>query len=177
MANFNFTPFPRLETVRLVLRQLQANDENEIFLLRSDQRVNKYLVRQKANGPEDARNFIHKMSGSVSRNETLYWAISLKNDPALIGAILYWNLSAEESRAEIGYEILPDFEGKGFMQEAIARVIEYGFEKMELKTIEAYLDPENQRSVKLLEKNNFKRDRAADEKEIVYVLKREGEEG
>ena len=46
MQKFNFTPFPNLTTNRLILRQLSENDSKEIFSLRTDKSVNKYLDRQ-----------------------------------------------------------------------------------------------------------------------------------
>jgi len=46
MLNRTFTPFPILRTERLTLRQLEINDEQEIFTLRSDSEINKYLTDQ-----------------------------------------------------------------------------------------------------------------------------------
>jgi ribosomal-protein-alanine N-acetyltransferase len=80
----------------------------------------------------------------------------------LIGTICLWNLSIEEERAEIGYELLPGYQGNGYMQEAVARVIRHGFETMQLKEIEACPRADNYSSVKLLVKNSFKRDVDAD---------------
>jgi ribosomal-protein-alanine N-acetyltransferase len=162
MANFYFTPFPHLETERLHLGQLSLNNENEIFLLRSDKEVNKYLDRPRATSIEDARKFIQKINAGIENNESLFWAIHLKDKTGLIGTVCLWNLSLEGERAELGYELLPQHQGKGYMQEAIARVVEYGFKTMQLKTIEAWLRADNNRSIKLLEKNKFKRDKNAE---------------
>ena len=56
-----FTPFPVLKTERLTLRQLSVNDDKEIFALRSDKQVNKYLDRDLSNSIEDARKLIIKL--------------------------------------------------------------------------------------------------------------------
>ena len=174
MLQLNFTPFPNLITDRLVLRQLSVNDENEIFKLRSDESVNKYLSRSKANSVEEARAFINKINTSIHNNESLYWGITLKESSALVGTICLWNISKENETAEIGYELIPDSQGKGIMQEALLKVIEFGFENMKLKTIEAHTHPDNDSSTKLLEKNNFKKigeeDYGDGSKEIVYAL-------
>jgi len=154
----NFTPFPVLTTERLTLRQINIEDENEIFALRSDERVNKFLDRPKANSIEDARKFIDKINNGICNNEFVMWAITLKNTNKLIGTICYWNISKEDDRAEIGYELNPGFQGKGIMQEAISKVIDFGFEIMKIETITAFPAADNNRSVQLLKKNNFKRD-------------------
>ena len=51
--------------------------------------------------------------------------------------------------------ILPEYNGKGITSEAIKVVIEYGFEQMQLHSIEAVIDPENNASEKVLQKNGF----------------------
>jgi len=152
-----FTPFPVLKTKRLTLRQLSVNDDNEIFALRSDQQVNKYIDRDPSNTIDDARKFIQKIEEVVSRNEGIYWAITLKDHDKLAGTICLFNFSNENDQAEIGYELLPAFQGQGIMQEAIAKVIAFAFDVIGLKTIEAYTHLENKSSTKLLEKFNFRK--------------------
>ena len=174
MITISFTPFPKLTTERLILRQLKAEDAAEIFALRSDERVNKYLDRPKAIAIEDAIAFIKKINTSIANDESIYWAITLKNSDKLIGTICLWNISRENSRAETGYEMHPDFQGKGFMQEALSKVLEYGFETMKLETIDAYTHPDNNKSTKLLEKNNFSRNAQLEKehssKEVIFSL-------
>jgi [ribosomal protein S5]-alanine N-acetyltransferase len=58
MINRNFSSFPILSTERLTLRQLAINDDQEIFKLRYDKEINKYLNRESSISNEDARNFI-----------------------------------------------------------------------------------------------------------------------
>jgi ribosomal-protein-alanine N-acetyltransferase len=51
--------------------------------------------------------------------------------------------------------MMPEYHGKGIMQEALTPVLEYGFNIMKLHTVEADADPENAPSIKLLERNKF----------------------
>jgi len=157
MLNNKFTPFPVLKTERLTLRQLSVNDDKEIFALRSDKQVNKYIDRDPSNTIEDARKFIHKIAEVVKQNEGIYWAITLTNNDELVGTICLFNFSNKNEQAEIGYELLPAFQRQGIMQEAIAKVIAFGLDVLGLKAIEAYTHLENENSSKLLEKNNFKK--------------------
>ena len=154
----NLTPFPKLTTERLVLRQLENKDAGRIFMLRSSDIVNQYIDRPRANSEEDAMQFIQKINSGMAINQCPYWAIDLKQSNQLIGTICLWNISVEEKKAEIGYELLPEFQGKGLMQEAITAVIDYAFNEMELDSIDAVFHPQNLRSIRLLEKNSFKQD-------------------
>ncbi len=155
MLHLKFTPFPRLTTKRLLLRKLTIKDAKEILILRSDKQVNKFLDRPKSGNITDAEKFIEKINSGINNNQSVYWAITLKTSDTLIGTICLWNISIEKSMAEIGYELHPDFQGKGLMQEAITKIIDYGFNKMKLKTVTAFTHPANNRSTNLLLKNNF----------------------
>jgi ribosomal-protein-alanine N-acetyltransferase len=158
MLILNLKPFPHLATERLVLRELEKEDAAEIMVLRSDVKVNEFLDRPKSTTLHEALEFINKIKNVIAKNESVYWAIALKNNNQLIGTICYWNISKENDIAEIGYELLPGFQGKGIMQEAISKVILFGFDTMKLKVITALSAAGNHKSIQLLERNNFKLD-------------------
>lgn len=154
---FSFSPFPQLSTERLLLRRLTGKDHQEIFELRSNDIVNKYLGRPKAKSVDDAKNFIKKIDFGIDNNQSAFWAICFHDNATLIGTICLWNFSEEENKAEIGYELLPQFHGKGIMQEAFLKVIEYGFQTLRLDSIEAWTVSQNENSIKILVRNGFKR--------------------
>jgi ribosomal-protein-alanine N-acetyltransferase len=156
MNKFNFTPFPVLTTGQLKLRRLELSDDQKIFDLRSNKIVNKYIVRPKQKNIKEIRALISKINNGIDNDEWIYWVISLKDNPTLIGTICLWNFSEDKTAAEIGYELDPAFHGKGIMSEALQKVIEFGFRDIELMSIEAYTHKNNDNSTKLLHKYNFK---------------------
>jgi [ribosomal protein S5]-alanine N-acetyltransferase len=170
MQPLNLTPFPILITDRLMLKQLELSDDKAIFALRSDDIINQFIYREKAKTIKDAQDFIVKINKNIANNESIYWAIKLKENKELIGTICFWNIQLKESIAEIGYELMTDYQGKGLMQEALLAVINYGF-KIGFKTINACPNAANLRSIKLLERNNFKLiGELKDENELIYAL-------
>lgn len=158
MLIFDFSNFPILETNRLVLRQIIIEDAKEMFALRSNPEIMKYIPREMPKTIEDAIKHIEFMQGLLESGECINWAICLKEDQKLIGNIGYFRMQPENHRAEVGYMLNTDFHGKGIMQEALERIIEYGFNTIKLHSIEAVTDPENFASWKLLEKNGFIRE-------------------
>ena len=154
--NNNFHPFPTITTERLILRSLKDSDEPAIYSLRSDDITNKYLDRPKMKNINEAEEFIKKINDGIKLNGWFYWVISLKENPELIGTICLWNFSDDKKTAEIGYELMLPFQGKGFANEALKSIIDYGFNKIGLDKIEAYTHKENVSSVRLLERNGFK---------------------
>jgi RimJ/RimL family protein N-acetyltransferase len=154
----NFNPFPVIATNRLLLRKIDPSDVNEIFFLRSDARVMKYIDKAPAKSPDEAMQHINLILDLEKNNEAVEWAITLKEDTKLIGTICFWNIQKDHFRAEIGYALHPDYHGKGIMQEAMSKVLDYGFNIMKLHSVEANVNPGNAASIKLLERNKFIRE-------------------
>ncbi|PBQ34398.1 GNAT family N-acetyltransferase [Sphingobacteriaceae bacterium] len=157
MLEPNFIPFPVLTTQHLILRRLRIEDSPEIFIHRSDPAINEFIKRDLALNEEDAKNWILKVLTLEEKNESINWAIALKSQTELIGTICLWNIEKDNHVAEVGYSLHPDYFGKGLMTEALLAVNNYGFETMKLSRIDAYTQKGNVRSIKMLEKNGFKR--------------------
>ena len=73
----------------------------------------------------------------------------------MIGTVCLWNFSLDNKIAEIGYELIPDYQKKGFMTEAVNSVVNFAFNHLKLDKIEAYTHKENENSKKLLLTSNF----------------------
>ena len=156
MVPLNFTPFPELRTKRLLLRKLKRSDAPEMFFLRSNEQVLRYLGKEPAKTITEAEEFIGRINKEVDENRSILWGIALLDDPAvIIGTICLWNFNRDHYRSEIGYILHPDFWRKGIMKEAINCVADYGFNILGLHSIEAMLSPENIASTGLLESTGF----------------------
>ncbi|HEY0899094.1 MAG TPA: GNAT family N-acetyltransferase [Sphingobacteriaceae bacterium] len=154
----NFTPFPVLNTEHLVLRSLQPEDAPELLALRSDEKVNTYIDRPPTTALEEANSFITRILGGITNNTCLYWVITLKGSDSLVGTIGLWNFTPEKKLAEVGYELLPQHQGQGLMQETLTAVIGYGFRELGLEVLIASSHRHNTASLKLLKRNNFQPD-------------------
>jgi len=166
MQRLNLNPFPVLETERLLLRQLTNDDAQEIFIHRSDKRILEFLDIPVSKSMEDALAFISKINNLIAANESAYWGIQLIGRQEIIGSICLWNVDYEEEKAETGYVLHPDFQGKGYMQESIAAVIKFGFQKLNLKKMVAEVHHDNLPSINLLRRNGFAFDSVSEDCEI-----------
>ena len=155
MLNFNFTPFPVIETERLILRRITNDDVNEVFELRSNPETMKYIPRPLVKTTEDALEHVTMIEEKITSNIGINWGITLKGDSRVLGIIGYYRMQPENYRAEIGYMLLPEYHGKGIISEAVNRLIAYGFDDLKLHSIEAVIDPENFASEKVLQKCGF----------------------
>ena len=149
------TIFPELSTERLTLRQLSLKDRRAIFKLRSNKEINKLIVRKTPKNLSDADAFIQTCLDDFETEYCIYWAIEAESTKQIIGTISFNKISLETNYVEVGYELNPDFQKNGFMDEAMKAVLEYGASTMKLETIEAFTHKDNSDSIALLEKNNF----------------------
>ena len=147
------TIFPELSTERLTLRQLSSKDKRAIFKLRSSKEINKLITRETPKNLNDADAFIQTCLNEFEYENRIFWAIEKSNQ--LIGTIVFHNINKENSYAEIGYELNPDFQNEGFMNEAMEAVLDFGKTTLKLKTIEAFTHQNNNASITLLEKHQF----------------------
>lgn len=158
MLNLNFHPFPVIETERLTLRAITMEDASNLFELRRDSDVMRYLDREPHHTPDDSRALIQKIVDGIEKNDAIAWAIAFKNQPDLIGTISYHRIEKEHYRAEIGYMLHPKHWRKGLTNEAITKVLEFGFDTMKLHSVEANINPQNTASANLLKKHGFMRE-------------------
>lgn len=126
--------------------------------MRSDPEVMRYIPRPLATCVDDVLKLIDLINGFVDTEERINWAMELKETGQVIGMIGYVNRQPAHFRAEVGYSLNRTFHRKGLMREALIGVIRYGFQEMQLHTIEAIIDAENEASGALLENVGFKQE-------------------
>lgn len=151
-----FEAFPMLQTERFYLRQLQVEDAQDMFSYFSQDIVTEYYDLESFVEEQQAVDLINKFNKGYVDKRQIRWAAVLKETGKLAGTCGFHAIETEHSKAEIGYELHPNHWGKAMMPEIIHEIIRYGFEVMKLNRIEAFYDPRNLSSWKVLEKNGFK---------------------
>lgn len=155
MLTFLLTEFPVLASERLVLRELRSTDAEELFALRSDPLVMQHVNRPMAVTIADAETLIAMINTRMAEKEAIHWVITLKGDDRFIGLIGFWRLVKEHHYAELGYTLARAHWGQGYISEAIATVVDFGFHSLDFHRVEATTRPQNIASVRALEKNGF----------------------
>lgn len=148
---------------------LTSSDAEKTYKIRSNKSIAKYLDRPIASSLNDAELFIEKITAGISKNQLIYWGIELLLTKEIIGTITLWQITNDGSQAEIGFELLPVYQGKGVMQEILPAVISFAFNSMKLSKIEGEVAFDNIKSIKLMENFGFVYNRKL-ENTLVYVL-------
>src|SRR5262245_14653646 len=150
-----FDTFPGLETERLILREIVPDDVVDLFRIYSDPDVMRYWSSAPLQRIDQAQQRIADATAAFQAREGIRWAIARKGASRLLGTCGHWRLMRQHLRSEIGYDLVPEHWGQGIMPEAVAAILQFGFERMGLHSVEAQIEPQNQASRRVLEKLGF----------------------
>ncbi|UOE56064.1 GNAT family N-acetyltransferase [Bacillus sp. CMF12] len=149
---------PTLETKRLMLREILKEDAESIYACFSNDNVTRYYGQETLERMEQAEAIVDFFANSYREKRGIRWGIELKGKKGIIGTVGFNALSLKHKRAEIGYEIHPEHWRKGYTFEAVSKVIQYGFEELDLTRIGAVVFMENEASNKLLTRAGFQKE-------------------
>ena len=153
-----FNSFPEFESERFLFRKILLSDVKDLLLIRSNDDVMRFMDVTRFESIADAEKWVHSVSESYDKETGIMWGIVEKLSNSFVGYFGFWRMIPEHYRAEIGYALKPECWGKGYMYETINRMAGFGFENMKLHSIEANVNPANEKSKKVLEKIGFKKE-------------------
>jgi RimJ/RimL family protein N-acetyltransferase len=156
-----------LQTARLRLRAPLPADAEAIFAMRSDPVVQRYGSHAAWTDPQRAVDYIARDMKAMASGEFAQFAIVRREDDAVVGTCTLYRLDAQCRRAEVGYVLLPSEWGKGYANEGVSAMLDWGFEHLGLNRIEADIDPRNVASARALERLGFTREGHLRERWIV----------
>lgn len=101
--------------------------------------------------PEHSLQFIQNAQAQQNNQEAMAMGI-FRNQRELIGGIGMHQWDHYLRKAQVGYWIAKDYEGKGIMLRCATRFIDFLFDKLDLNKVEMHLLPQNTRSAALTQK-------------------------
>ena len=141
-----------LETERLILRQFSTDDAEFILELVNEQSFIQNIGDRGVRTLDDARAYILRVAvTSYEKNGFGLYLVLLKESGESIGMCGLIKREGLED-VDIGYAFLPKFWSKGYALEAALAVRDYARDVIGLKRLVAITDPENQGSIRVLEK-------------------------
>lgn len=147
---------PRLQTQRLLLRPLEVDDAPQIVKLAGDRRVAATTLNiPHPYGMDIAEDFIYAVRHDMQKKRGYVFAITKQRENKLLGCIGL-TLQRIHMSAELGYWLGVPYWGKGYTTEAAKRLVDFGFEDLELNRIFAVWFTDNPASGRVLEKCGMK---------------------
>jgi ribosomal-protein-alanine N-acetyltransferase len=147
---------PTLRTERLILRPLTLADAPAVQLLAGDRAVADTTLLIPHPYPEGAaEKFITGVTKDWADKKSAVFAITLQRTGELRGTIGLI-LEPKHARAEMGYWVGVPYWSQGICTEAAARLIQFGFEKLNLNKIQAHHFTRNPASGRVMVKIGMK---------------------
>lgn len=149
---------PMLETERLILRPFREEDKDFVLEHFSKYEINEYSSFKDLETMEEAIELYERLFSPSANPDAFRLVMVLKETGAPIGTLGFHRYSKQDNRAELGYDMMKAYWGRGLMIEAVREIIRYGFMEMDLNRIEADANAKNVRSTKLMLNIGFKRE-------------------
>ncbi|HTI15158.1 MAG TPA: GNAT family protein [Dictyobacter sp.] len=169
--------FPVIETKRLLLREMRAEDDQDLFHILANIDVVRYYDLPVLS-IEQTQRTIARHHARFTSNEAIRWGITLKQEHVLIGNCGYfWDKS--NSYAVMSYVLDQPYWNKGVMTEALHAIIQFGFQYYSIYRYEAHVARPNEGSSRVLKKLGFHEEGVLKQHfcenhrfhdEIIYVL-------
>ncbi len=144
-----------IETNRLILKSISAEDRDFIYSQFSDDVVTKYLYDEEPltsilGADEIIDSYVKSKSISISR-----WILIRKSDNEKMGTCGFHCWNPNENKIDIGYDLKESFWGNGYMQEAIKAIVKIAIQELKVKQINAHIYFENGKSTALVKRLGF----------------------
>jgi ribosomal-protein-alanine N-acetyltransferase len=156
MAPSTNRKFPVLSTRRLTLRAAMSKDVAAFRALMSIPEITRFSNWADAPSTAQVERSLRWMSGLHGSGKGCGWIIEFSGSKALAGAIRFNSFDKKWRCGAIGYELHPDYWGKGLMTEAVKAVAACGHQTFGLNRIDAWTLPGNAASDRVLEKSGFR---------------------
>ena len=147
--------YPVLETERLLLRQMTKKDVDFLFQLYSSREVLRYFGMSPIASKEAAEGMVENYEKQLESGGPMRWGIVDKETGNLIGTCGFHGIAKSYKRCEIGYDLRPEFWGRGIMAEALRPMLSYLFNERDMNRIGATIVPLNTASTRVVEKLGF----------------------
>lgn len=158
---------PTLDAGSVRLRQLDAPDLVDLHAVFSDPAAMRYWSRPPFADLDETRGYLAAIDAGRERGDLLQWGIEHAAEGRVIGTTTLFAIDRQQGRAEIGYILGSGHWGQGHALSALRRLLRHARDEMQLRRIEADVDPRNAASLRLCERLGFQREGYARERWIV----------
>ena len=144
-----------LETERLRLFPAGEEHKDAIHSILKNPRVRNSIRSEVLDTADKYDQWWQRRVNLCKDGSMLQWCVYKKDDGSFCALLTLKEISENNSRAELGYSLLPEYWGIGVGTEAVGSVMRYAFDKIELHTLFAQVLEINVKSKKLIDKLGF----------------------
>ena len=144
-----------MKTNRIFLREIEPDDLENVFLGLSHPEIIEYYGVN-FDSLEATKEQMLWFKNLKDENTGIWWAICDATTQKFLGAGGLNDMCRDHKKAEVGLWLLKENWGQGIMGEAMPLILNYAFDVLQLHRIEGFVDFENAKCKRALQKLNFK---------------------
>lgn len=150
-----FSSLPQIETKRLILKKIVPENALDMYAYSRLESVTRYLLWSPHLNLYETKGYIEYLQREYRKGNYADWGITCKENGVFIGTIGFSNINMDDNSGELGYVLNPDYHHRGYMTEALTRILEFAFGTLSLHRVQLRIMEGNEDSVKLAEKMGF----------------------
>jgi RimJ/RimL family protein N-acetyltransferase len=141
-----------LSTERLIIRKFTLTDDEFVVRLLNEKSFLHFIGDKGVRTCEDARNYLtNGPMASYAEHGFGLFLVSEKSSGNPVGMCGLLSRNDQE-HPDIGFAFLADYQALGYGLESAAAVMKFGHSNLKIDTIVAFVNPDNDRSIRLLER-------------------------
>jgi RimJ/RimL family protein N-acetyltransferase len=152
------TGLPTLDAPRLRLRHPRAADAEALFEIFGCNETLRYWSHEALPDLDAMRDYIARIETFCAERTLFQWIAADRGSDRAVGTVTLAAWDRTHRHAEIGFTLNRAWQGRGLAAEAVAAALRFGFDAMDLRRVEADVDPDNGASLRLLERLGFRRE-------------------
>ena len=156
MSKSPYDQFPNIITDEITLRKIVPSDIDSLFEIYSNEKLFLHSPVMLKKNKDTVANMIGHFERDYNKKKEIFLGISMNSDPEnIVGVAEIFDYNREVNMITIGYRINDRFLGRGIATKTVKAMVEYLFNDIGINRIQAFVMPENTKSLNVLRRNNF----------------------
>jgi len=151
-----YDQFPHITTDEITLRKIVPSDIDSLFEIYNNEELFLYSPYMIKKNKDTVANMIGHFERDFNKKKEIFLGITLNDTPDfIVGVAEMFDYNCDVNMITIGYRLNDRFWGKGIATKTVKAMTDYLFNDTGLNRIQAFVMPENTKSLSVLRRNNF----------------------
>ena len=151
-----YDTFPHIQTDEITLRKIIPSDADHLYEIYSNENLFIHSPNMIKKNRETVANMIGHFERDFNKKKEIFLGIVMNNEPdILVGVAEMFDYNKDVNMITIGYRLNDRFWGKGIATKTVNAMVDYLFSETGINRIQAFVMPENVKSLEVLRRNNF----------------------
>ena len=151
-----YSTFPHIVADEIILRKIVPRDVDALFEIYSNPNLFVLSPNMIKKNKATVENMIGHFERDFSKGKEIFLGICESGSPdCVVGVAEIFDYNRDVNMVTIGYRLNEKFGGKGIATKAVQALIEYLFTEIGINRIQAFVMPQNEKSLNVLRRSGF----------------------